>query len=158
MDDINVAGLDSTWKKDLYIPAYNSPAFAKAFADEATRAAGTNSVRLVEAGKEGLPLSHAVSGDTYTIQMANFKPATDMTVQLIGSQDVGGVVKQTAEVLGKATTDKNGVATIWWPVTEPTGFYYIRAVDSTGAIFGMSIGFDIVSQARRKLYGPLMEL
>jgi hypothetical protein len=161
VDGVDIKALDSSINKDdkeLFIPAYNSPAFAKAFAEEATAAAGANSVRLVQAGKEGLPLTHAAQGETYTIQMANFPPlATELTVQLIGSQDVAGVAKQTSAALGTVKTDK-GAGSLQWPVKVDAGTYYIRAVDATGAIFGMSQAIDVVPQARRKLYGPLVEL
>lgn len=159
MDDINIKGLDSKWEKDTFIPAYGSALFAKAFAAEATKAAGTNSVRLVEQDKEGLPLTHAAQGAEYVIQLANFKPDTALTVQLIGSQEVAGVAKQTVAPLGSVTTDKDGMATLKWAAVDaPAGTYYLKAVDSTGAIFGMTPAIDIVAQARRKLYGPLVEL
>lgn len=163
-EDVSIKALASKFDTERHIPAYNTPAFAKAFAADATAAAGTNSVRLVSEGKEGLPLSHAAHGETYTVQLANFPKSTDLTVQLIGSQEVveagQTVAKQTAAPLGTVQTDKNGVANIEWdvPADTPAGTYYIKATDATGAIFGMSPALDIVQEARRKLYGPLVEL
>jgi hypothetical protein len=160
VDGVSIKALDSKWEKDVFIPAYNSAGFAKAFEKEANAAAGVNSVRLVEEAKEGLPLSHAAYNAEYVVQMANFPKDTELTVQLIGSQLVNGVAKQTATALGTAKTDKDGVASITWtvPADTPAGSYYLKAVDATGAIFGMSPALDVVGAARRKLYGPLVEL
>ena len=159
-DEVTISGLDSSHEKDVFIPGYNTPEFAKAFEAEANAAAGANSVRLVEAGKEGLPLSHAAQGATYKIQMANFPAGvTELTATLIGSQLVGGAAKQTAAPLGAAKVE-GGMASIEWTVPRdtPAGSYYIKATDATGAIFGMTPAIDVVAAARRKLYGPLMEL
>lgn len=159
VDDIDIVSLGSSHEKDTFIPAYGSDLFAKAFAAEATKAAGTNSVRLVEEAKEGLPLTHAAQGADYIVQLANFKPNTDLTVQLIGSTDVGCVAKQTVAPLGTVKTDSMGLATLKWSaVDNPAGTYYLKASDATGAIFGMTPAVDIVAKHRRKLYGPLVEL
>ena len=136
--------LDAKWEKDTFIPAYGSALFAKAFAAEATNAAGTNSVRLVEQDREGLPLARAAQGATYNVQLSNFKPNAELAVQLIGSQEADGVLRQTVAFVGSVATNKEGHASLTWSVDAPAGTYYIKAVDSTGAIFGMSIAFDVV--------------
>ncbi len=157
-DDVTIGGLDSSHEKNIFIPAYNTPEFARAFEAEAAAAAGTNAVRLVKAGKEGISLAHAAQGSTYILQLVNFTPATELTLQLIGSQLVAGAAKQTAASIGVVTTDGSGAASLSWPVDAPAGLYYVKAVDATGGIFGMSLAIDVVAQARRKLYGPLVEL
>ena len=55
VDGVNIKALDSIWEKDVFIPGYNSPEFAKAFEAEADAAAGTNSVRLVNASMPSAP-------------------------------------------------------------------------------------------------------
>jgi hypothetical protein len=146
VDGVNIKGLDSRWEKDIYVPAYNSAAFAKAFEAQASAAAGVNSVRLVEAGRESISLTHAAQGQTYTLQLAHFPKNTELTLQLIGSQLVDGVAKQTAASIGTVTTDKTSAASLSWPVNARAGLYYVKAVDAMGGIFGMSLAIDIVGQ------------
>ena len=98
----------------------------------------------MEQDREGLPLARAVQGATYNVQLSNFKPNAELAVQLIGSQEVDGVLRQTVAFVGSVTTNKEGHASLTWSVDAPAGTYYIKAVDSTGAIFGMSIAFDVV--------------
>jgi hypothetical protein len=152
--DVNIKALDSKWAKNLYVPAYNTAAFTQAFAQEATAAAGSNAVRIIEAGKEGVPLAHAAQGKTYTVQLSNFPRATDLTVYLIGERD--GL--QTVTPVGSVTTGRDGAAALSWPVAADAGAYYLKAVDATLSVFGMSMTIDVVPKARRKLYGPLLEL
>lgn len=101
-------------------------------------------------------MSHAAHGETYTVQLANFPKATELTVTLIGAE----AGKQTASALGAVVTDAKGLASLAWsvPASAAAGTHYIRAADKTGVIFGMSPAIDITPVARRKLYGPLMEL
>lgn len=144
VDDVDIKALDSNWEKEVHIPAYGSANFAQAFAAKATQAAGTNGIRVVEANKVGVYLARATQGATYTVQLSNFKPDTGLTVQLLGSQEVDGVPRQTVAFVGSVTTDGFGQASLTWSVDVPAGLYYIKSMDATGAIFGMSVGIDVV--------------
>ena len=160
LDGVDVGALDGAVEKTVSIPAYNTPEFSTAFAKEASSAAGTNSIRLIDGDHSGLPLSHAAAGETYTVLLANFPKNMPLTLQLIGSQEVGGVSKQTATALSSVKTDKDGLASVTWkvPADQPLGDYYLKAADATGVIFGMTPTLELTGAPKRKLWGPHMTL
>ena len=160
LDGVNVGALDGGIEKVISIPAYNTPEFSTAFAKEATAAAGTNSIRLIDGEHTGLPLFYAAVGETYTVLLANFPKDTALVVHLIGSQEMDGVSKQTSTPLMEVKSDKTGAASMSWPVptNQPLGDYYLKATDATGAIFGMTPMLELASEPKRKLWGPHMTL
>jgi hypothetical protein len=159
-DGVKVGALDGGIEKIVSIPAYNTPEFSTAFAKEASAAAGTNSVRLIDGEHTGLPLFHAAVGETYTVLLANFPKGVPLTLQLIGSQEVDGVSKQTATAVSSVKTDRNGAASVTWtvPADQPLGDCYLKATDSTGIIFGMTPMLELAAAPKRKLWGPHMHI
>jgi hypothetical protein len=159
-DGVKVGALDGGIEKIVSIPAYNTPDFSKAFAKEASSAAGPNSIRLIDGEHFGLPLSHAAAGKTYTVELANFPKGVTLTLLLIGSQEVGGVSKQTATAVSSVKTDNTGAASVTWevPADLPLGDYYLKATDATGLIFGMTPTLEVTGAPKRKLWGPHMTL
>ncbi|KAM3569065.1 hypothetical protein VYU27_008826 [Nannochloropsis oceanica] len=159
-DGVDIGALDGGIEKVISIPAYNSPDFSTAFEKEASAAAGTNSIRLIDGDHTGLPLSHAAAGSTYTVLLANFPKNIPLTLQLLGSQEVGGVSKQTATSLASVKTDKDGGAKVTWnvPKDQALGDYYLKASDATGLIFGMTPTLEVTAAPKRKLWGPHMTL
>jgi hypothetical protein len=151
--DVSMGSLDGKVDNTISIPAYNSPEFSSAFKKQTNAAAGSNSVRVIDPAHEGLPLMHAVPGETYTVQMANFPPGVVLTVQVIGSQEkvqpdgsISAILEVIEPTLAKSVkTDAKGMATIEWrvPARSPVGIYYIKAVDATGTIFGTSIAVEV---------------
>lgn len=81
-----VQALDGSLAQMVTVPAYRSLNFTKAFADQVDAAAGGNAVRLMDAGNAGVPLSRAVTGQKYTVRLANFPPNAKLTVQLLGEK------------------------------------------------------------------------
>ena len=82
--DVSMGSLDGKVDNIISIPAYNTPEWSSAFKEQTDAAAGSNSVRVIDPNHEGLPLNHAVPGETYSVQMANFPPGVTLTVQVIG--------------------------------------------------------------------------
>ena len=159
MDDVDMGNLDGSLEKVVAIPAYNTPEFSKAFAKEASDAAGTNSIRLVDGEHAGMPLFHAVAGETYTVKLANFPKNIELGVSLIGSQLVGGEAKQTSMAIDSIKTDKDGHASVAWKVpATAAGDFYLKAADASGLAFGMTPMFEVVAAPKRKLWGPHMNL
>lgn len=81
-----VQALDASLGQRLTVPAYKSPDFTKAFANEVEAAAGSNSVRLVDAAHAGVPLARAVTGQQYAVKLGGFPPNAKLTVQLLGQK------------------------------------------------------------------------
>ena len=159
MDDVDMGNMDGSLEKTVAIPAYNTPEFSKAFAKEASDAAGTNSIRLVDGEHAGLPLSHAVAGETYTVELAKFPKNIELGLNLIGSQLVGGEAKQTSMAIDSIKTDKDGHASVAWKVpATASGDFYLKATDATGLIFGMTPVMEVVAAPKRRLWGPHMTL
>lgn len=160
LDGVQIGAMDGELEKVLFVPAYNTPEWSKAFAKEADAAAGTNSIRLIDGEHAGLPMSHVAAGQTYTVLLSKFPKNLDMTVQLIGSQELNGKSKQTMSPISSIKTDKDGSASITWkvPADQPLGDYYLKANDKTGLIFGMTPSLEVTAAPKRRLWGPHMEL
>jgi hypothetical protein len=92
-----VQALDGSLAQAITVPAYKSPAFTQAFADQVDPASSAlgdgvgTAVRLVDAANAGVPLTRAVTGQAYMVKLGGFPSFARLTVQLLG-QRVRGVV------------------------------------------------------------------
>jgi len=154
-EGVLIQALDGAVLQQFNLPAYASLDFTKAFADEVGSAAGAQSVRLVDPANLGMPLSRAVVGKEYNVELAGFPQEILLSVSLFGRDATGD--KQTAAVVKRVvTTDKKGGAAFAWTVPrgQAKGEYYLKASDMTGKVFGLSTIFEVDQQARRRLVGP----
>ena len=154
-EGVLIQALDGAVLQQFNLPAYASLDFTKAFADEVGSAAGAQSIRLVDPVNLGMPLSRAVVGKEYNVELAGFPQGVLLFVSLYGRDATGD--KQTAAVVKRVVTmDKKGGAVFAWtvPKGQADGEYYLKASDVTGKVFGMSTTFEVDQQARRRLVGP----
>lgn len=154
-EGVSIQALDGKLLQNINVPAYASIDFTKAFAQDVGAAAGSQSVRLIDPVNAGMPLSRAVVGKDYEVELAGFPKQTFLSVTLYGRDPTGE--KQTAALVKKVlTTDRNGNANFAWtvPVDQTPGDYYLKAGDLTGKVFGMSTSFEVDQKPKRRLVGP----
>ena len=172
-----------SFQRSLFIPAYDSPDFLQEQQQQQhqQQSTPTNSVRLVDPLRPGVPLGAAgmgaqqnvVLGRSYRVELAGFPPRSSVLVALVPVPSSDSTQAEAAPPRPVATlmTDDHGAARALWAVPRglPSGDYYLQATAAAqgqgegeggvDSVWGLSQLYKLAARpARRRKLGPVLEL